>query len=160
MAATAELHEAALSRKFVPEGAGPDPKIYAAVMDWRVGNRQLATMVSHEDGTTSIYLSSGAGVIGAGTIDDVQAIAAKFRNACERLQDDFHPVDTWPPPPKRSCVFYLVKRDQTLVSKIFLTKDIAKPQHRFHEVHYIAHRLFTAIRTAKPQHDKNAASVG
>src|SRR5215468_5447884 len=65
--AAAKLREGVLSRAML-SGLPPGTPggIRGAVMDWNLGGG-LATLVAIEDGTVSLYLNPGGGIIGAGT---------------------------------------------------------------------------------------------
>src|SRR4051812_42040015 len=67
VAATAgALREQVLSRCLLPARAQGDPDaIRGVVMDWSLGGG-LATLIAIDDGTVSLYLNPGGGVIGAG----------------------------------------------------------------------------------------------
>ena len=67
-AASAGLRMAVLQRKFIDTTAVTDPDdVQCVVMDWNLGGQSVATLVAFADGTTSLYLSSGGGFLGAGT---------------------------------------------------------------------------------------------
>jgi hypothetical protein len=49
-------------------------------MDWSMDNG-TATLVAYDDGTTSLYTSTGGGVIGAGSHGEVRDAAEAFEIA-------------------------------------------------------------------------------
>ena len=68
--------------ELTPEAAGFSPAaegrtVYRAIMDWPVAGA-VATVVALEDGTASIYLSSGGGVIGGDAHPAVAQAARTF----------------------------------------------------------------------------------
>lgn len=72
------LREMAFNVK--PEDLGLNPsenQLYGVVMDWNMGNGVI-TLVSFITGDTSLYISSGAGFIGAGQHDDVNQLVQQF----------------------------------------------------------------------------------
>lgn len=151
MAATAELRGGVLSRKFLLEAQSQEVLLQAFAMDWRISAGQLATLVVYDDGTTSLYLSSGGGIIGAGTVDTVKALAAQFLASFAGLESHLRVVDTWPPPEIGRFVFYMINRDATFATQSFSTKELRVGDHPLHSLEAVAQRLFTAIRTARPQ---------
>ena len=151
MAGTAALREGVLSRTMLIEATGADAPLRAYVMDWQVGGSQLATLVSFDDGTTSIYLSSGGGIIGAGTIPSVQPVASEFRDTFKSLEKHFRPVSAWPPPSDGGFVFYLVDRESTRATTEFQGSELRSRNHPLTTLESIGQKLFTAVRTAKPE---------
>ena len=66
-------------------------------MDWSVGDA-IATIVSLADGTTSLYLSTGGGSIGAGEHEAPAAASSRAVRVAEALVDDFPAADDSPLP--------------------------------------------------------------
>src|SRR5918999_4199616 len=62
------------------------PHVWAALMEWGIDD-ELAMLVTIADGTVSLYLSSGGGVIGSGADDNVRRAAAAFLDAAEAHRD-------------------------------------------------------------------------
>lgn len=151
MAGTAALREGVLSRTMLVEAPGADSPRRAYVMDWQVSGGQLATLVSFDDGTTSIYLSSGGGIIGAGAIPSVVPVAAEFRETFKSLEIHFRPVSAWPPPRDGGVVFYLVDQETTRATTEFQGSELRAKQHPLKILELIGQKLFTAVRTANPE---------
>ena len=85
-----------------PKTAGIDPtsdtgRAWGLVMDWSVGDA-VATIVSLADGTTSLYLSTGGGSIGAGEHEAPAAASIRAVRAAEGMIDDFPTSDDAPLP--------------------------------------------------------------
>ncbi len=53
--------------------------VYGIIMDWGI-DAATATIVSYQTGDTSIYLSSGGGIIGGGQHGNVSRVAKQFVN--------------------------------------------------------------------------------
>jgi hypothetical protein len=109
------LREGVLTRQMI---AGLPPKpgaVRGVVMDWGLGGG-LATMIAIDDGSVSLYLNPGGGVIGAGTKPDVAAAATRFRAEAERVRDQFTVRTEFPKPASGSVVFYLLTDSATLAS--------------------------------------------
>ena len=150
MAATAGLREAVLSRAFLLQGTAEGAAQKAFAADWRVSTDQLATLVSFEDGTTSIYFSSGGGVIGAGEVPTVKPVADRFRAAFNGLESHFRVVDSWPPPAPGNYVFYYLDRNATRATTPLSQSELESSNHALHGLVAEAQGLITAIRTAQP----------
>jgi|HubBroStandDraft_6_1064221.scaffolds.fasta_scaffold97652_4 hypothetical protein len=79
------LRRQALGTSAETAGFSPAPTgrvVYGAVMDWTL-DRGLATLFGLEDGTGSLYLSSGGGVIGGGFHEPVRQAVRAFIVAFE-----------------------------------------------------------------------------
>lgn len=66
----------------------------------------VATIVSLVDGTTSMYLSSGGGVIGAGGHDHVRQASSRFVLKGEEYLLRFSPTESFPVPGPEQVFFY------------------------------------------------------
>ena len=119
-------------------------------MDWQLDKSQLATLVAYDDGTTSLYFSSGGGRIGAGSLASVQMAAERFREGFAEVDAFFHAVEQWPPPSRGSCVFYAVDRQLTRATAHVAGAKIRSRDHPLHGLATRAQDLITAIRKAKP----------
>lgn len=76
-------------------------------MDWSL-DRAVATIVSLADGTTSMYLSTGGGSIGAGEHPAPAAASIAAVRLAESRIDDFHPVSDSPVPVRGRTVLTLL----------------------------------------------------
>jgi hypothetical protein len=76
----------------------PDtPNVWGLVMDWTV-DEAVATVVSLADGTTSLYLSTGGGSIGAGEHPAAAAASVRALRISEGMVDDVPPATSSPLP--------------------------------------------------------------
>jgi hypothetical protein len=73
------------------------PTAWGLVMDWSL-DRAVATIVSLADGTTSMYLSTGGGSIGAGEHPAPAAASIAAIRLAETMIDDFPPAADSPVP--------------------------------------------------------------
>ena len=81
-AASASLRRAVLTRQLGADVAtDPAHDVRCVVMDWNLSGTTLATLVAFADGTTSLYLSSGGGTLGAGSHEAGRMAAQRFRAA-------------------------------------------------------------------------------
>ena len=87
---SAGLRLAVLQRKFVGATSAADSdEVKCVVMDWNLGGETVATLVAFADGTTSLYLTSGGGILGAGSHENVREAAARFRALAADRADQF-----------------------------------------------------------------------
>ena len=93
-AAYADLREGILGLDPASVGISPTPEspnVWGLVMDWNL-DEAVATIVSLVDGTTSLYLSTGGGSIGAGEHPAPAAASIAAIRLAERMLDEFASV--------------------------------------------------------------------
>ena len=81
--------------------------VYGIVMDWDVKNG-TASIISFLSGDASIYFSSGGGIIGGGTHENVKIIAKQFVEKAQQMLDKAIKTEQTPLPDKNKVVFYLL----------------------------------------------------
>lgn len=86
------------------------PRVWGAIMEIGFPDA-AATLVCFADGSTSLYFSSGGGMIGAGERPPVRAAAAEFLQAAERALSEFAPSNVAPLPAPGRVRFYLRTSD-------------------------------------------------
>jgi hypothetical protein len=82
-------------------------KVFGVVMDWDMGET-VATFISFETGDASMYLSSGAGVIGGSGHENVVNAAKLFVAKAQSYLDKASKTDTTPLPDKDCVRFYFL----------------------------------------------------
>jgi hypothetical protein len=83
------------------------PHVWGVVMDWSLDSN-IVTLVCLADGTTSMYLSTGGGTIGAGQHDATAAASIRALKGAESLIDEFPIAETAPlPGPERTALALL-----------------------------------------------------
>ena len=130
--------------------ASPDhPVVWAGLMDWHVGPG-VATLVAVADGTVSLYLSHGGGVIGAGTHDEVLRAARRFLASLEAHRALLGPVDPSPLPGPGGVRFIARTFDATVASPELAADTLGSGGHPLSPVFDLAQELIAAIRQASP----------
>jgi len=81
--------------------------VYGIVMDWDVKNG-TASIISFLSGDASIYFSSGGGIIGGGTHENVKIRAIQFVEKAQQMLDKAKKTEQTPLPDKNILVFYLL----------------------------------------------------
>lgn len=105
-----ELRHQALNADAAALGMAPSdrfPNVFGVVMDtaYEIG---VATLVAFADGTTSLYTSTGSGIIGGGAhAQVVKAVRALLRIA-EDHRSEFSPDPSDEPPPVGSVTMRLL----------------------------------------------------
>ena len=132
-----------LLAKDVADAVTPTPT--AAAMDWNVGDG-VGTLVAFSDGAVSLYYSSGGGIIGAGTHEQVRVPAMRCHALLSQLADQLVPTTQYPLPPAAQVTFWLARAEVTLGSDHFAAEELSEPAHPFYAVHAHAQATMTALR--------------
>lgn len=143
------LREQALTVTAADLGGAVGPGCFGVLMETGYPDA-VATLVAFVDGTTSLYISSGGGVIGAGEKPAVRAASAQF---VARAAADFpHFVSTveTPLPAPGRVRFYLRTSSGTFTAEA-AEQDLGHGRHALSPVFHAGHAVITAIREASPQ---------
>jgi hypothetical protein len=109
-----------------------------------------ATLATFADGTTSLYYSTGGGIIGAGEHDTVRAAARQLLTIASAHLSLFSAASEMPSPEVGRVRFYLRTFDG-LKSLEAAEQDLAHGRHRAAPVFHAANVVITAIRELPPQ---------
>jgi hypothetical protein len=124
---------------------GLRPGIRAVVYDWQIG-AGTASLVTFDDGSTSVYLIPGGGFIGAGAHENVRRAAAAFRSEAAKALGQFHAITEYPLPAKGYSAFYIVTDSSTLSSGPVRTSDLDSQDHPFAALARLGQEVFTEVR--------------
>ena len=114
-ATSASQREGVLSRRTIV-GLPPKPgAVRGVVMDWNLGDG-VATLVAIDDGTVSLYMGEGGGVLGAGTRPAVASAARRFLAEADRVRHDFGAPTNGALPGRDSVTFYVLTDTATLAA--------------------------------------------
>jgi hypothetical protein len=108
-------------------------------------NRGSATIVSLADGTTSMYTSTGGGVIGAGAHDGPARASRSLLVEIEKHLDLFPPADTCPLPGREAVSFVVLTFDGLRRAESD-TQRLADPAEPLHAIWMAANVVMTEIR--------------
>lgn len=146
-AASAGLRLAVLTRELgnTVDAADPD-EIRCVLMDWNLGGESVATLVAFEDGATSLYLSSGGGVLGAGEHETVRDAAGRFRAAAAGLREHFSSTNDFAPPPTGHSRFFIVTPTKTLGTAAIPNGELRRRGHALAPLEAAAQAAITEIR--------------
>ena len=147
---TLDLREQVLTRAMLSGmESGNRDSVRCVVMDWNLGGGNVATLVSFDDGTTSLYYSTGGGVIGAGSHAEVQRAAGQWRTQAAALRAGYAPASAFPMPPDDTQVFHLVTEGATLSTRPIPVDELKAGTHAFSAVANRAQEVIYRVRTAK-----------
>lgn len=120
------------------------PRVWAILME--TGYPELvASLFSITDGTTSLYLSGGGGVIGAGAHESVRATLPPFFAAAEAHVARFSVAPSTPPPEVGRVRFYLRTFDGTLTAEA-AEGELGQMKHPLSPVFHAGHAVIAAVR--------------
>ena len=89
----------------------------------------IASLVAFADGTTSLYFSTGGGVIGAGGQANVSSASSSFLAEAETMLELFTPA-TQTPLPGRGCVRFYVHTIDGLMTAEANELDLGHGRHQ------------------------------
>jgi hypothetical protein len=121
-------------------------EVWGAVMDMAFPGG-VASLVSLEDGTTSLYTSTGGGVIGGGAHQPVVEATQAFLDAVAVYAPQFSSADTDELPEPGHIRFHALAFD----GRRGADAEESELQGRTHELwplYYSGHQVITALRTA------------
>lgn len=128
-------------------GFSPAPAgrvVYGAVMDWGL-DRGLATVFALEDGTGSLYLSSGGGVIGGQFHESVRQAVRTFIAAFEPFVETMAAdAEGEPPPSGFTDLRALTLRGRLVVRAA--TDEFGSGRHPMSGVFHAGQAVITALR--------------
>ena len=112
-----------------------------------------ATIASLADGTTSMYLSTGGGVIGGGEHEHVAAASIRFLQRLEQELDQLPPDESMDLPDPDSVAFYAFtyrgrrRREET-------EQAVSSEDHPLFRLYAAGHGMITALREAETARER------
>lgn len=119
--------------------------VYGGMLDWGL-DRGTATLFALDDGTASLYLSSGGGVLGGGFHDSVRDSARAFIASFEPFLDRMDPDGEGATPPGGSTDLRALTLTGRLYVRIPNSEFIGPPQHPMAVVFEAGQALITQLR--------------
>lgn len=142
---TALLRSAVLA--MVPEDIGLSavngPKVWGVMMELGMAE-VVASLVVLADGSVSIYLSNGGGVIGCGLHPDVRSAAAKMLGTAQQGIAHCLPVVRYPLPGEDEVRFYLLT-SYGVLSSAAMRADLEKRAMALTELYYAGHGVIGMV---------------
>ena len=121
-------------------------EVWGAVMDMAFPGG-VASLVSLEDGTTSLYTSTGGGVIGGGAHDSVVEATQAFLDAVAVYAPQFSPADSDELPEPGHVRFHALAFDGRRGTDA-LESELQSREHELWPLYYSGHQVITALRMA------------
>lgn len=120
------------------------PHVWGVLMETGLEN-DVASLVAFADGSTSLHLSSGGGMIGGGGHEAVRKVAADFIAMTENYLEKFRAVEDFPLPSNGRVRFYLQTFDGVLTTEA--DEDaLGNNQHALSSLFHKGHEVLTQLR--------------
>ena len=145
-----KLRNQALTVSTTDLGLEPDPgaPIHAVIMEMG-RNDGVATFACLRDGSASLYLSTGGGVIGGGQHESVRTACLEMLSITNEYAQDFlgacQPVSTFAFPQKGEVFFYLVTDDAVYQGR-GPEQALAAQEHAFSALFNNCHAVMAEVR--------------
>jgi hypothetical protein len=104
----------------------------------------VVSLVALLDGSVSVYLSDGGGVIGCGLHPDVRVAAAKMLQVAEQVADECVPTDRYPAPTDQQGRFYLLTT-QGVLSGTADRAELDEGAEPLAELYYAGHGVIGMV---------------
>lgn len=122
------------------------PNIFGILMETGYSDA-VATLTVFVDGSTSLYFSTGGGVIGAGEHDSVRATHEPFFAEAEARLGAFTKATATPIPADGRVRFYLRTFRGTLTAEAG-EEDLGEMRHELSDLFHAGHSVIGAVREA------------
>jgi hypothetical protein len=120
------------------------PRVWGVLME--IGDPEgVATLVVLADGTTSLYLGHGGGVIGAGEHANVRRAAEAFLVKADAERPLLSPVQAFPLPEVGRVTFYFLTYSGVMAADA-LEDDLGYNRHRLSSLFHAGHAVITEVR--------------
>jgi hypothetical protein len=126
-------------------GPLPQQDTWAALMDLGTGGG-VASVVVVSDGTTSLYTSSGGGLLGAGDHESVADVNRTFLATIERLRASIPATETFPLPAEGEVRFSVRWPDGSRGSAAAREEVLASGEHALSAAFAAGHDVISAMR--------------
>jgi hypothetical protein len=113
----------------------------------------VATLAVFADGTSSLHISTGGGVIGAGEHTPVRDVAEKFLFAAQGLVANFERAGETPFPESGRVRFYIRTFDGTLTAEA-AEQDLRTNHHKLGPLFHAGHAVITQMRLISERRDE------
>jgi hypothetical protein len=125
------------------------PRVWAVLMEMGL-DTGTASLVAVADGTTSLYLSTGGGIIGGGEHQAVRRASEAFLEAAEAHLDRLQPVAA-APLPQAGAVRFHARTYDSLRSAEAAEGELADGRSELAPLFYAGHEVLTQLRLIEQQ---------
>jgi len=121
----------------------PHP-VYAIVMETGIPKGSY-TLSSIADGSTSLYFSTGGGIIGGGEHENVRKASGNFLSGAQHFYEKAKKVTTFPRPESGNVIFYFITFDGVF-SYSALEEDLGNEKDDLSDLFFAAHNVISELR--------------
>lgn len=145
-----QLRSSALAHRPDPSGPRLEPSVdaHGIVIDWNMGEDKIITVVFMQDGSASMYLINGGGVIGAGEHEAVRLAGVRVLQEAFRVHEQFTKSANFDLPADQQMRFTLVASDG-LYTNLSKVSSLMDKSYELYDLGNRVQRLIYEIRTAK-----------
>jgi hypothetical protein len=126
------------------KGSPENPQTWGLIMETGYP-KAVASLVAFCDGTTSMYFSSGGGVIGAGQHAAVREASKALLASADACLEDFAPATAHPLPGAGRVRFYARTFDGLKFAEAE-EKELGEGRHRLSPLFHAGHRVIAHLR--------------
>ena len=136
----------------------PDSPVWGVIME--NGNSDYtSTVVAFGDGGTSLYVSSGFGVIGGGDHENVREANAKFIQTANQLHQHLEPCESYPIPEAGRTRFY-VFTDSGILTAGARDDDLDDERHPLSSLFIAGHAVLSGLLQLADESEKKEILKG
>ena len=125
------------------------PHVWGVLME--IGYPEaLATLVALADGTVSLYLGHGGGIIGGGERAGIRRMGAALISAAEHYLTNLSPTSSFPLPDVGQVKFYVLTFAGPLTADAD-SEDLGEGRHALSKLFYAGQAVITELRRISEQ---------
>ena len=125
-------------------GVEPEGDVWGVLMETGYG-KGFATLVALADGSASLYLSTGSGVIGGGIDPGVNASARRMVRRSQHVARLMNATAEYPLPDPGTVRFYLLTSDGILTA-VGGEETLGAGDHGLSDLYHAGHDVITRLR--------------
>jgi hypothetical protein len=122
----------------------PEAPVWGILMETGY-SEATATLLALGDGTTSLYFSSGGGVIGGHAHPSVRQANVELLETANQYYQRLEPTESFPLPAEGHVHFYVLT-DSGVLGGTGFEDDLGFGRHPLSSLFYAGHRVITELR--------------
>lgn len=122
----------------------PEAPAWGVLMETGHGDVTV-TLRAFDDGTTSLYLSNGGGILGGNQHEALRKASKAFINQANQSRSDLELCDVFPIPAGGHTVFYVLT-DRGILTGGALENDLGYGRHPLSSLFHAGHEVISQLR--------------
>jgi hypothetical protein len=106
----------------------------------------VATLLAVADGSTSLYISTGGGIIGAGEHETVASASRRWLDVAVPFLERLEPCDDAPPPSRKGATQFVAVTSDGLRAASAPEDELGEGRHKLSPLFHAGHDVITEIR--------------